>query len=303
MSVLIKTNQLTKKYKQYAAVNQVDFQLKQGEIFGLIGKNGAGKTTLLKLLMGLANPTSGNIELNQSETSTTLNKQRKQIGFMIEPTFFGYLNARDNLKYSANLKGIRDNSEIDRVLNLVGLGGVKKPFKAYSMGMKQRLALANALVGNPDLIILDEPINGLDPSGIADFRNLILKLNRENNQTFVVSSHILSELALMATRFGFIDQGVLLEEMSSKELHDQRQKALIIKTDDANKTVNLLKANYPNVYVNDVDEVIIPEFENSGIDEIANTIFINQQKLYKLVLEETTLEEYYFNLIGGAQHA
>lgn len=299
MNNVIVSNELTKKYGNYAAVNKVNFTLQEGEIYGLIGKNGAGKSTLLKLLMGLANSTSGQIEINQQTSKSGLNKERHKIGFMMEPAFFPYLSARDNLKYFSKIKGVTDKNEIDRVLKLVDMDKIKKPVKAYSMGMKQRLALANALLGNPGVIILDEPINGLDPEGIADFRKLIISLNKEHGQTFVVSSHILSELSLMATRFGFIDKGVLLKEMSQQELHDQTRKALIIKTDDSNKTLELLKNQYPDISINDKDEVIINNFENNGSEVIAQKLFENNQKLYKLQPLETTLEEYFFNLIGG----
>lgn len=302
MTSIIKTNQLTKKYGQYAAVNQVNFNLNQGEIYGLIGKNGAGKSTLLKMIMGLANQSSGSIEINQKTDSKGLDQQRHLFGFMMEPAFYPYLNAMDNLIYFARLKGIKDKDEIIRVLELVDLDTVKKPFKSYSMGMKQRLALANALVGNPDVIILDEPINGLDPEGIADFRSLILKLNKENNQTFVVSSHILAELSLMATRFGFIDKGVLLKEMSSQELHEQTQKALIIKTDNPLRTLDLLKSEYPNSEINEKDEVIISNFDANGSDVIAKKLIENNLRLFKLQALETTLEEYFFNLIGGHEN-
>lgn len=302
MTSIIKTNQLTKKYGQYAAVNQVNFNLNKGEIYGLIGKNGAGKSTLLKMIMGLASQSSGSIEINQKTDSKGLDQQRHLFGFMMEPAFYPYLNAMDNLIYFARLKGIKDKDEIIRVLELVDLDTVKKPFKSYSMGMKQRLALANALVGNPDVIILDEPINGLDPEGIADFRSLILKLNKENNQTFVVSSHILAELSLMATRFGFIDKGVLLKEMSSQELHEQTQKALIIKTDNPLRTLDLLKSEYPNSEINEKDEVIISNFDANGSDVIAKKLIENNLRLFKLQALETTLEEYFFNLIGGHEN-
>lgn len=303
MKNVIQSNDLTKKYGNYAAVNKVNFTLRDGEIYGLIGKNGAGKSTYLKMLMGLANPTSGNIEINGHQTQSALNKERHQIGFMMEPAFFPYMTAYNNIKYFARLKGITDKAEIERVLKLTDMYGVKKPFKAYSMGMKQRLALANAMVGNPKIVVLDEPINGLDPEGIADFRKLILRLNKENGQTFIVSSHILSELALMASRFGFIDKGVLLQEMSQEDLHAQCQKSLIVKTDDAQKTLALVQETHPDAQINAKDEVVVNNFENNGIELIAQKLFENNQKLYKLVAQETTLEEYFFNLIGGHDNA
>lgn len=299
MNNVIVSKDLTKKYGNYAANNQVNFTLRDGEIYGLIGKNGAGKSTLIKQLMGLANPTSGSIEINSKSSTSGLNAERHKIGFMMEPTFYPYLDAVQNLKYFAGLKGIHDKSEVDRVLKLVEMDGVKKPFKAYSMGMKQRLALANALLGQPKILILDEPINGLDPEGIADFRKLILQLNKENKQTFVVSSHILSELSLMASRFGFIDKGVLLKEMTSEELHDACRKSLVIKTDDSNKTLSLLTEQFPNAKINSKDEVVIDDFDQNGVDQVAQTLFENNQRLFKLHQTETTLEDYFLDLIGG----
>lgn len=303
MNTIIKTNQLTKKYGQYNAVDNVDFTLNKGEIYGLIGKNGAGKSTLIKMLMGVAHSNEGSIEINGKTSNQDLDKERNNIGFMMEASFYPYLNAFDNLSYFARLKGITDKQEIKRALNLVELDNVKKPFKAFSMGMRQRLALANALVGNPEVIVLDEPINGLDPEGIVEIRNLIMKLNKENNQTFVVSSHILSELSLMATKFGFIEKGVLLKEMSNKELHEQTQKALVIKTDDSAKTLELLKEQYPQITINDKDEVLINEFDTNDVDKIAKKLIENDQKLYKLNPLETTLEEYFIKLIGGVKNA
>lgn len=303
MNTIIKTNQLTKKYGQYNAVDHVDFTLNKGETYGLIGKNGAGKSTLIKMLMGVAHSSEGSIEINGKTSNQDLDKERNNIGFMMKASFYPYLNAFDNLSYFARLKGITDKQEIKRALNLVELDNVKKPFKAFSMGMRQRLALANALVGNPEVIVLDEPINGLDPEGIVEIRNLIMKLNKENNQTFVVSSHILSELSLMATKFGFIEKGVLLKEMSNKELHEQTQKALVIKTDDSARTLELLKEQYPQITINDKDEVLINEFDTNDVDKIAKKLIENDQKLYKLNPLETTLEEYFIKLIGGVKNA
>lgn len=303
MQTIIKTQNLTKKYGNYAANNQVNFTLMDGEIYGLIGKNGAGKSTLIKLLMGLSNRTTGEIEINRQSSKSGLEKERFKIGFMLEPAFFPYLNPRQNLTYFAKLKGIKDQQEIQRVLKLVEMDTVSKPFKAFSMGMKQRLALANALLGDPHILILDEPINGLDPEGIADFRKLIIRLNKENKQTFLVSSHILSELSLMAHRFGFIDKGHLLKEITAEELHQACQHALAIKTNDAQKAYEILKDSHPTVTINEKNELLIKEFEQDKVDDIAQTLFDNGLRISKLCINETTLEDYFLNLIGGNQHA
>lgn len=208
---VIETNQLTKRYGKFTALDNVSIQVRQGEIYGLIGKNGAGKSTLLKIIMDLSNQTSGDKKIFGEEDIDQLEKLHKNIGFMMQPHFFKYLTARQNLEYYRKIKGIADKSEIDRVLKLVELDQVTKKFGKFSMGMKQRLNIANALMGSPDLIIMDEPINGLDPQGISAFRDICLKLKSEYGITFVISSHILGELGLMATRFGFIHNGKLVE--------------------------------------------------------------------------------------------
>jgi len=210
MQVVLKTHELTKKYGECNALENVSLTLRQGEIYGLIGRNGAGKTTFFKCVMGLSRPTSGRVEI-----------KNESMGFMINPSFFPYLNARENMEYLCRVKGIREKGEITRVLKLVGLNGIKKPFKAFSLGMKQRLGIAGALLGSPLLVVLDEPINGLDPQGIIDMRNLIKNIQAGTGATFIISSHILSELDLVATRFGFIEQGVLLKELSRVDLRMQ----------------------------------------------------------------------------------
>ena len=214
MNTLIQANRLTKIYGTHKAVNEVSLPLQKGEIYGLIGKNGAGKTTLFKLIMGISFPNSGSLSIMGSDNNHQLISGRKNIGFMMDSKFFPYLNAFENIEYFRDLKGIVDREETNRVLKLVDLYGVKKAYKNFSMGMKQRLSLANALIGNPDIVILDEPVNGLDPQGIVDFRKMIQRMNQDSGITFLISSHILNELALLSTRFGIIHNGTLIEEIT-----------------------------------------------------------------------------------------
>lgn len=300
---VIETQDLVKVYGKYAAVNRVSFSLNKGDIYGLIGKNGAGKSTLLKMIMGLTPVNSGEISIDQSQNHLELLKSRHRVGFMMEPGFFGYLSARQNLEYFRLIKGIADKSVVDEALKLVDMDQVKKPFKAYSMGMKQRLAVANALMGRPEIIILDEPINGLDPEGIADFRKLIMSLNKDYGITFVISSHILTELSLMATRFGFIDKGVLLSEMSQQELHEVNQKSLRIKVDNVDLATGLIESvlESKNYQVNDKGEIILFDFVQSP-EVVAKVLVEKGIALYQLSANETTLEEYFLNLVGDHQN-
>jgi len=256
---VLQTRGLTKKYGGFTALNAVSLTLNEGDIYGLVGRNGAGKTTFFKCVMGLAKPTGGEI---------TIPSGRKNIGFMINPSFFPYLGPKENLEYLCLVKGVKIKGETERLLKLVGLEGVKKPFKAFSLGMKQRLGIAGALLGSPSVIVLDEPVNGLDPQGIIDIRNLIKSVHASTGATFIISSHILAELDLVATRFGFIERGVLLEEISREELHKKTdKKLLVIEADDEAKA----------------REVLL----KSGV------------KLRDIYKRETTLEEYFIRLIGG----
>lgn len=303
MESVIKTHNLTKKYGNYKAVNNVSLTLNKGDIYGLIGKNGAGKTTLFKLLMGMATSSEGSIDFYRNNEGINPRQFRKEIGFMMGTSFYSYLNAYENLEYLRKVKGITDKNEVTRVLKLVELEGVKKPYRAYSLGMKQRLAIANALLGNPDVIILDEPINGLDPEGINDVRKLIIRLNREHNVTFIVSSHILGELGMMATRFGFIDQGLLIEELTQEELHKKTTSSLVIKVDDVNKAKHVLEQalNTTNFSLSDNNEIILNDYLEQP-DIVADTMFKNNLRLFKLQLNATTLEDYFLNLIGGTKN-
>ena len=303
MDNMIQTSGLTKTYGQYQAVNNVSISINKGDIYGLIGRNGAGKSTLFKLLMGLTLPTSGEISIMGNNSKTSLNHTRKNMGFMMGTNFFGYLNAYDNIKYACKLKGITDKNEITRVLKLVDLDTVKKPFKSFSMGMRQRLAVAYAMLGNPDIIILDEPTNGLDPQGIVDFRKMILKLNVEQGLTFVISSHILGELGQLGTKFGFIEKGLLISEIDAQTLHDVSREAVIIKVDDVNKACTIIeqKLKTADYKVNTKQEIVINDFVNRS-DEIAKVLVDADLKLTKLQPVETSLEEYFLTLIGGNEN-
>ncbi|MFC6465344.1 ABC transporter ATP-binding protein [Marinilactibacillus sp. GCM10026970] len=305
MENLIETVGLTKRYNKQVALNDVSIHVRQGGIYGLIGKNGAGKSTFFKTLMSLAPEYSGEILLFGKRSNAELNDARQRMGFMMGANFFPYLSARENLAYYRKLKGISDVSEVDRVLKLVEMDQVSKKFKAFSMGMKQRISIANALMGSPDIIVLDEPINGLDPQGIADFRKIVQKLNKEHGITFLISSHILGELELMATRFGFIHDGVLIEELDRETIRNKTEEKVIVKTNDVEKTAYLLEQHFDKIdyTVNSGQEIVISKMTDR-VDEIAQLIVSNNLKLYKLISQEISIQDYYLNLLakGGQQH-
>ena len=298
--ILLQTNHLTKMYGESIALNAVSLTLTQGDIYGLIGRNGAGKTTFFKCVMGLAKPTSGTIEIINDRIN--LNAARQKMGFMINPSFFPYLNPKENLEYLCHIKGLNKKGEVERLLKLVGLDGVKKPFKAFSLGMKQRLGIAGALLGSPSVVVLDEPINGLDPQGIIDMRTVIKNAHAQTGATFIISSHILAELDLVATQFGFIEQGVLLKEISHKDLHERTKKTLLIEVDDIPKAQSVLRA----LGITDAAEENNRLTLQSHLDrsnDIARALVNGGVELYDLHRRETTLEEYFMRLTGGGYDA
>lgn len=218
MGIVLRTNHLTKYYHHRPAVKDLSMTIHEGDIYGFIGKNGAGKTTLIRMITGLAAPSDGTILLFGS---SDLRTARKQIGTVIEsPAIYPGMTARENLLVQYKLLGIKDESQADAILTLTGLKDTgSKKAKDFSLGMRQRLAIALALIGNPRFLVLDEPTNGLDPEGIKEIRDLILKLNKDRNITVLISSHILGELSKFATRYGIIHQGRLIDEFTEEQLH------------------------------------------------------------------------------------
>lgn len=306
MQHIIETSNLTKRYGKQNALDNVSMRVRQGEIYGLIGKNGAGKSTFFKVLMGLTSKSSGEMSILEETSISGLDESRRSIGFMMGASFFPYLTAAENLEYFRKLKGITDKNEVNRVLDLVEMTNVKKKFKTFSMGMKQRVSIANALMGNPDIVILDEPINGLDPQGIADFRKVIQRLNRERKMTFIVSSHILGELDLMATRFGFLNNGILVEEIDREEIRKKIQNQVIVKVDNVEKASYLLEEHFEAIdYKVNGDKEIIISHLTDHTEEIAELFMSNGLKLSKLNAQEQSLEDYFLELInqGGEANA
>ena len=268
---VIKLENVNKAYGKHEVLKGVNMQVNRGDIYGLVGRNGAGKTTIFKMILGLSEVNSGNVSIEGSTGKKELEKNRGKIGFLVGCRFYNYLNAEKNLMYFATVKGIprkERKQEIARVLEIVGLGDVKKPVKSFSLGMQQRLGIANAILGNPDILILDEPTNGLDPQGIADIRNLVKRLRDEYNMTVIVSSHILGELEHTADRFGIVNEGVVVKEITQQDLQEN-QPAVEIAVSDLEKARRVLEEN--------------------GI------------KIMREVNEKSSLEDFYFRLVGGSK--
>lgn len=295
MEYIIETNKLKKRFPGKIAVNKIDMHVKKGDIYGFIGKNGAGKTTAMKLILGLLNPTSGGIKIFNNEN---LNSSRYKIGSLIEsPGLYKNFSAYENLKRFSILYG-GTGEDINELLKLVNLENVgSKPVKAFSFGMKQRLGIAIALLGNPEILILDEPINGLDPSGIKDIRDLILKLNKEKQITFIISSHILDELSKIATRYGIINNGILVEEISSEELTNRYLKYMKLNVSDVNKTISILQEqNLLDKYETKENNIFLyNNFDKSGL---INTLLVNNNIIVnEISFKENNLEDYFVERI------
>ena len=300
--IILKTNKLTKQYKEQKANNNISMTIKKGDIYGLIGKNGAGKTTIIRMITGLAHKTSGSIELLGASTDKELGKAREYVGSLIEtPAFYGDMTAKQNLEVSRLVRNIAGKKCIDEVLKLVGLGSVgKKKFKDFSLGMKQRLGIANALLGNPRFLILDEPINGLDPMGIIEVRELLKKLNKEKDMTILISSHILPELEELATCYGIINNGELVEEISVKELSEKCKQYIELEVDDANRAVSILESelNITKYEVLEGNKINI----YSDLDDVSKINSVLSRKgvmVERIGVKGENLEEYFIGKIGG----
>lgn len=291
MKNLITTKQLTKQYGHIKAVNQVDINIQQGDIYGLIGQNGSGKTTLIRMLTSLIRPTSGQIDFHQ---------QQLKIGAVIEgPAYYPYLSARDNLMYYAKVYHLSDKQQrVQEVLEFIGLENTKnKKVKNFSLGMRQRLGLGIAILNRPDFLILDEPMNGLDPQGIVEMRQLIERLNQQYNTTVLISSHLLSELSLLATRYGIIHQGKLIKQLSEDDLN-QHHSYIKLKSSNLTKTLALLEQQYQCEVAEDVIKVVAPE---TAMSEIAQQLMTHQIYLTYFTYEKESLEDYFLNLVGGVK--
>ncbi|MBO0452646.1 ATP-binding cassette domain-containing protein [Candidatus Enterococcus murrayae] len=299
-ATILKTNNLTKKYSGNAGVKNIHMTLEKGDIYGFIGQNGAGKTTLLRLITSLIHPTNGTLELFGSGEEQDLINARKKIGAMIEtPAFFPKMTARENLNYYRIQRGIADENEIERVLKLVNLDATgSKRFNQFSLGMKQRLGLALAIMGDPELLILDEPINGLDPTGMIEFREIISKLNQEKKITILISSHILSELTQIATRYGIIHRGALLKEFTKEELNKNTQGYISMKVSSAVKAGEIIQSTMSTKQfeVHSTEEIRLFDF-HKDTSKVIDLLSSNGIKIYSSNEIKINLEDYFISVI------
>lgn len=300
--IVLQTNSLTKQYGKFTALDNANMTVYHQDIYGLIGKNGAGKTTLMKVVTGLTEQTGGTFKLFGKSGSAAA-KEKSRIGCLIEnPAFFGNMTAYQNLKYYCFQKGITDLSQIDEALKLVNLTDAKnKKFRKFSLGMKQRLGIAFAILDNPDLIILDEPINGLDPIGISELRDTFRKLSQERGITLIISSHILSELYAVANRFLFIDGGKVLKEITKEELDKECSRCIVVTTDDTKKAAAALesKLNITDYKVISENEIRIYD-ENAKTEILNKTLFQNEINVTGIHESGVSLEEYFKQLVREA---
>ena len=299
-NILLETKDLTKTYGRRDVVSNVNIKVKRGSIYGLIGKNGAGKTTIMKMIAGMTKPTSGSYDYVDFEGG---NKAAfAKIGTLIEiPAIMPSMSAYDNLKLKALAYGCYDDSSIREKLKLVSLDNTgKKKARAFSLGMKQRLGIALALIGDPEVLILDEPINGLDPEGIAEVRNTLARLNEEKGITIIISSHILAELAKLATDYAIIDNGRIIEESTREELELKSRGKLVIKCADSAKAMEVLKAaGYSKLEAADPRTINVYEEGEVGPDmnmKICNAGIM----VYSFAFETADLEEYFLRTVSGA---
>ncbi len=299
--ILIESKNLQKQYGKQKVLKNADFQVKKGQIVGLIGPNGAGKTTIMKILGGLVLPTDGSISIYGETTEEGLANVRSRMSFMIEiPYAKENMTARENLEKQRIMKGIPDKNRVDEVLELVGLADTgKKVVKKFSLGMRQRLGIANALMTKPEIMVLDEPINGLDPEGIVEIRELLLKLNQEEHITIIISSHILSELSLLCSDYIFIHHGEILETISAEQLKKQCKEHYHIHTDNDELALAVLQEQL-NVTQYDVEEDgSIRLYDNlDDLRTVSKTMYEGGVIPLALEMVEANLEQYYMDMVG-----
>lgn len=303
MEYILETNQLEKTYHHFKAINNLNIHVPKGSIYGLIGKNGAGKTTLIRLICGLQKPTNGTYTIyNVPNTDKRILNVRKRMGAIVEtPSIRLDATAEDNLKEQYKILGLPSLDNLSEILKLVGLNETgKKKTRNFSLGMKQRLGIAIALVGNPDFLILDEPINGLDPEGIIEIRELILKLNKEKGITFLISSHYLDELSKIATDYGFLNAGKIIKEIGKQELEENCRKRIEIKVTNVKECIRYLEEHTLSYEIKDDGKINI--YDTVNITEFVVALSKRDCMIEEFNEKEESLENYYINLIGGGDN-
>ncbi len=303
MDYVLRTFGLCKRYKKQVAVNDANITISRGDIYGFVGENGSGKTTIIRLVTGLIFPDSGRFELfGVDNNSKKINEARRKVGAVVEtPSIYQNMSAYDNLKMQCEILGISPDERIFKTLNEVGLGELfkdKKHVSNFSLGMRQRLGIAMALLSEPEFLILDEPMNGLDPAGIVEIRELILKLNRERRITFLISSHILTELSLVATKYGIISKGHIIKEITAAQLQQEMSKTTDIIVDNTEKLYQLFSDS-----INQKNVLYIPNglrfVGEINLNEILSIIIGADIHINAINCHESNFENYYLETIGG----
>lgn len=303
MEYVLTANALTKKYGKFQALQNFSMHVPKGSIYGFIGKNGAGKTTLIRLICGLQQPTMGEYALyGIPGKSKEIASARRRMGAAVEtPSIYLDMTAEDNLKEQYRVIGLPSYSGIPELLELVGLSDTgKKKAKNFSLGMRQRLGIAIALAGDPDFLVLDEPVNGLDPQGIIEIRELILKLNRKRQITFLISSHILDELSRLATHYGFIDKGRMIKEISATDLENACRKCIRLEVTDTKILSRVLDGM--NLEYQIFSDTKADIYEKANITKLTLALAGQNCDILSIQEHDETLESYYMNLIGGGIH-
>lgn len=303
MEYVLKTQNLQKEYRKFKAMNGVSMNVPKGAIYGFVGKNGAGKTTLIRLICGLQFPTGGEYELyGIKNTDSAISQARRRMGAVVEtPSIYLDMTAEDNLKQQYRILGMPSFDGIAELLKLVGLENTgKKKARNFSLGMRQRLGIAVALCGNPDFLVLDEPINGLDPQGIIEVRELILKLNRERQITVLISSHILDELSRLATHYGFIDGGRIVREMSAAELEQACRKCVRLTVSDTEKLAPVLDVMAIEYKI--IDSETADVFGKPNLTKLTMALSEQGCELLSAKEQDESLESFYISLVGGGKN-
>ena len=304
MDFVLRTNALCKNYRDFKALNGLSMNVPKGAIYDFVGKNGAGKTTLIRLICGLQEPASGDYTLyGRKNTDKDITKSRRRMGAVVEtPSIYLDMTAENNLKQQYRILGLPSYDGLSGILDLVGLNHTgKKKAKNFSLGMRQRLGIAIALVGDPDFLVLDEPANGLDPQGIIEIRELILKLNQEQQITVLISSHILDELSRLATHYGFIDNGCLVKELSAKELEAACRKCVRMKVSDTKALARVLDGMKIDYTI--ITNLTADVYAQVNVSHLAAALAKENCEAISMQERDESLESYYVNLIGGGKNA
>ena len=304
MNYVLTAQALSKQYGHFRALDRLSIHVPKGAIYGLVGKNGAGKTTLIRLICGLQEPTSGSYTLYGIDNcQQSLAAARRRMGAVVEtPSIYLDMTARENLREQHRILGLPSDDGIDSLLKLVGLEHTgKKRAKHFSLGMRQRLGIAIALCGDPDFLVLDEPVNGLDPQGIVEIRELILKLNRERQITVLVSSHILDELSRLATHYGFLDAGHMVKEISAQELEAACRKCVRLEVSSGKALARVLDRMHLEYHI--LSDTQADVFAKINVTQLALALAEENCQVLSMQERDESLESYYISLVGGGNHA